>query len=122
MLSNFTTETRTDNSKALIFRKEQLNKQTPKKRSLLNTAEKLEHRDRKRRPFKRSSKKRDDHEDDDTFDNQGFADWLRSPDGSGLMKLFVITNTILVVATIAWPYLQRTYRMWRLENDPDYVY
>ncbi|KAF7992813.1 hypothetical protein HCN44_005157 [Aphidius gifuensis] len=39
----------------------------------------------------------------ETFNNQGFGDWLSSNNGIEMMKLFVVANSLLVFVTIAWP-------------------
>lgn len=43
---------------------------------------------------------------EDDNENQGFSDWLRSSSGIEMMKLFVISNSIMIVVTMAWPAIQ----------------
>ncbi|CAD7077877.1 unnamed protein product [Hermetia illucens] len=52
-------------------------------------------------------------EDDDSY-NSGFGAYLRSAEGSEMMKLFVMANSILVILTMAWPSM-REFAEWLKE-------
>lgn len=52
--------------------------------------------------------------DEESSNNQGFGDWLRSSDGAEMMRLFVIANSLLVFITIAWPNMQQ---VWGIIQD-----
>lgn len=41
-------------------------------------------------------------------ENQGFGNWLRSSTGVEIMRLFVIVNSILLFATMAWPNIRES--------------
>lgn len=35
-----------------------------------------------------------------------FAEWLRSTEGLGYIKLFIIGNTIVLFLTLSWPHIE----------------
>ncbi|CAH2076875.1 unnamed protein product, partial [Iphiclides podalirius] len=39
-------------------------------------------------------------------EDQGFGGWLRSADGQENMKLFVIANSVVLLTTLMFPYIQ----------------
>ncbi|KAG8035193.1 hypothetical protein G9C98_001683 [Cotesia typhae] len=70
-------------------------------------------RDRIEKPDKEEKKLATVEEEEKDL-NQGFGDWLRSTDGVEMMRLFVITNSLLVFVTIGWPNIQQT---WSIIKD-----
>ncbi|KAL0126666.1 hypothetical protein PUN28_005206 [Cardiocondyla obscurior] len=42
-------------------------------------------------------------------ENQGFGNWLRSSTGIEMMRLFVITNSILLFVTMGWPNIRESF-------------
>lgn len=43
--------------------------------------------------------------------NSGFAEYLRSSQGSEMLKLFVVANSIVMFLTVAWPQMKKSYEM-----------
>lgn len=70
-------------------------------------------RDRIEKPDKEEKKLATVEEEEKDL-NQGFGDWLRSTDGVEMMRLFVITNSLLVFVTIGWPNIQQA---WSIIKD-----
>lgn len=70
-------------------------KPNPKKSNLNNVLEK-------------KSQNTTDGIDSDT-ETGTFSSWLRSGEGTELMKLFVIGNSIIVFITMSWPHLKQMF-------------
>ncbi|XP_038105386.1 uncharacterized protein LOC6050704 [Culex quinquefasciatus] len=47
----------------------------------------------------------------DEDQNSGFAEYLRSSQGSEMLKLFVVANSIVMFLTVAWPQMKKSYEM-----------
>lgn len=47
----------------------------------------------------------------DEDQNSGFAEYLRSSQGSEMLKLFVVANSIVMFLTVAWPQMKRSYEL-----------
>lgn len=45
----------------------------------------------------------------DSEDEGGFSKWLRSEEGTDLLKLFVLGNTIIVFLMMAWPSISAAF-------------
>lgn len=52
---------------------------------------------------------RDKLYDEDDNENVHFGNWLRSSDGVGMIRLFVIANSILAFVTMIWPNIKETF-------------
>lgn len=44
-------------------------------------------------------------------DDQGFAGWLRSADGATYMRLFVLSNSLVVFLTYGWPQIKQSFEI-----------
>lgn len=49
--------------------------------------------------------------DDADDENSGFGGWLKSDDGVGYMKMFVITNSVIMLTTVGWPHITKTFQI-----------
>jgi hypothetical protein len=59
---------------------------------------------KKNQTVKEEDKKPDKQVNDIPYDeNQGFGNWLWSSEGVTCMRLFVITNSIVMFITMTWP-------------------
>lgn len=47
----------------------------------------------------------------DEDQNSGFADYLRSSQGSEMLRLFVVANSIVMFLTVAWPQMKKSYEL-----------
>lgn len=47
----------------------------------------------------------------DEDQNSGFAEYLRSSQGSEMLKLFVVANSIVMFLTVAWPQMKKSYEL-----------
>ncbi|XP_058445252.1 uncharacterized protein LOC131426493 [Malaya genurostris] len=59
-------------------------------------------------PSQQKQQQRGHAVDLDEEPNSGFGQYLRSPEAVGMMKLFVIANTVMVFFTMAWPQVQQS--------------
>ena len=63
---------------------------------------------------------------DDDADNQGFSTWLRSNEGTDMMRLFVIANSLFIFVTMGWPSMQSAFQIIKEfffgeEDDDEYI-
>lgn len=62
-------------------------------------------------PEKKENNKEEPNAVDQDDDDAGFGGWLRSADGATYMRLFVLSNSLMVFLTFGWPQIKKSFEI-----------